>query len=175
MHKQPVYIFLPIDKTGDLVTSSSLSSVLNTDFPVNESVEALAIKDILLNLYTAQSPSVLVDYLAIRYASSETREFVGKLDVLHYSSHMGKGCIHENNPKYVGIYNGSLSMSGVTEAIESSDLCLSIGCLNADTNTAFFSRKISDGRHIIIMPDHVIVSSWVSFPTTGIILTLLLE
>ena len=158
VRKQPVYIFLPINKTEDPVPASALKKTINVSPSIDRDKEKAANDAICAALYSAKNASVLVDYLAKVYARAETRALVQKLDLPHYLSHMGQGCIDESNPRYVGAYNGAISVPGVADAIESSDLIVSIGWLGSDTNTAFFSRKIPVEKNIDIWPEHVTVS-----------------
>lgn len=158
IQKQPVYVFLPIDKTEQPVSSSALNTPINFRLPVDTSNEDSAVSFITEALYAAKNAAVLVDYLALRYARAETQKLVEKLNLPHYSSHMGKGCVNEEHENFVGVYNGRVSVTGAADAIESCDLVLSVGWFQADTNTAYFSRKIAKENHIDVMPDHVIVS-----------------
>lgn len=139
------------------MSSSLLEQSIDVSLPVDKKNEEAAVHAIIEALYSSKNASIFIDYLAIRYAQDETRNLVRKLDLPYYSSQMGKGCVDENSSRFVGIYNGSVSAPGVAEAIESSDLFISIGWLEADTNTAFFSRKITMEKNIDIWSDHVTV------------------
>jgi len=48
---------------------------------------------------------------------------------------MGKGSIDETNEHYGGVYIGQISFPDVKDAVESSDLVLSVGALLSDFNT----------------------------------------
>jgi pyruvate decarboxylase len=62
-------------------------------------------------------------------AIKEATELVDKLNVLVYTSNMGKGIIDETHPNYLGVYNGQISAPGVESAVEASDTVLLLGNL----------------------------------------------
>lgn len=126
---QPVYIFFPIDMTAQQVEESLLNTRINLDPEIDASAEHKVGTEIQNALYAARNPSIFVDYLAHSYAESEAQALVDKLDIPHYSSHMGKGCVDEDHPRFSGVYNASVSAPGVAEAFEACDLVIAIGWL----------------------------------------------
>ena len=158
IQRQPVYIFLPIDYTSRQVSKSLLETPIDTSLPIDKGNEDAAVQDILNALYNAKRPSLFIDYLANRYGVSQTQSLINKLQIPFYSSNMGKGAFNGDDANYVGVYNGTMSLPGIAEAIEACDLVISIGWLLADTNS-FFSRKIRDELRVDIMPDHVKVGT----------------
>jgi pyruvate decarboxylase len=55
---------------------------------------------------------------------------------------MGKTAVNEQNPRFGGVYVGSISHPEVKEKVESAKLILSIGSLKSDFNTGNFTYKI---------------------------------
>ncbi|KAL9048759.1 MAG: hypothetical protein Q9162_007562 [Coniocarpon cinnabarinum] len=155
VHKQPVYIFLPIDKTDSPVPSARLHEHIDTTPAVNEMAETAAVADILDALYKAKKPAVYVDYFANRCTTTETQELLDKLDLPFYGAHMGKGAFNEDNENYVGMYNGAVTAPGIAEQLESSDFVLSIGWFEIDTNSTYFSRRLPEDIRVDIMPENV--------------------
>ncbi|KAE9987344.1 hypothetical protein EG328_003068 [Venturia inaequalis] len=153
----PVYIFLPLDLSQDKVSKSLLDKPIDLSIHVDEKAQNAAITAILDALSAAQSPSLLVDSLAHKHgARQETRALAKKLQIPTYTSGMGKGILDETEPYFVGMYSGSsISDKWIVAAMESSDCTITIGSVNADTNTGFFARKFNE--NIEINPTNVVV------------------
>lgn len=153
----PVYIFLPLDLSQEKVSKSLLDKPIDLSIHVDEKAQDAAITAILDALSTAKSPALLVDSLAHKHgARQETRAMAKKLQIPTYSSGMGKGILDETEPYFVGMYSGSsISDKWIVAAMESSDCTITIGSVNADTNTGFFARKFNE--NIEINPTNVVV------------------
>lgn len=158
VYKQPVYIFLPIDKTENAVSKSRLAKPIDTQLPVDIAQEDAVVQATLDALYRAKKPSVYVDYFANRCGAKETQALIDKLKLPFYGAHMGKGAFDEAHERYVGMYNGAITAPGIAKELESCDLVIAVGWFPIDTNTSFFSRRIPDDIRVDIMPDHVVVS-----------------
>lgn len=98
-----------------------------------------------------------MDSLAHKHgARQETRSLAKTLGIPTYSAGMGKGILDETEPYFVGMYSGSsISDKWIVSAMGSSDCTLTIGSVNADTNTGFFARKFKE--NIEINPTNVVV------------------
>lgn len=129
IHHQPVYIFFPIDMTNQEVPESLLNTKIDLVPPINTRNEDAAVQEIVEALYNAKNPSIFIDYLTHSFGRSETQALVDKLDLPIYASHMGQGCVHEDHPKYAGLYNAAISTPGVPEAFEACDFVLAVGWL----------------------------------------------
>jgi pyruvate decarboxylase len=126
----PVYIFVPIDLVDKQVPSKALETPLNLEPVFDTEVVAEATNAILDLVYASKHPSIFVDCLVHRHnAIKEATELVDKLNVLVYTSNMGKGIIDETHPNYLGVYNGQISAPGVESAVEASDTVLLLGNL----------------------------------------------
>jgi pyruvate decarboxylase len=153
----PVYIFIPLDLSQEKVSRSLLSKPIDLSIHVDEEVQDAAITAILDALSHAQNPSLFVDSLAHKYdARQETRALAKKLQVPTYSAGLGKGILDETEPYFIGMYSGSISEQWIISAVESSDCTLTLGSVNADTNSGFFGRKFKE--NIEINATNVVVS-----------------
>jgi pyruvate decarboxylase len=154
----PVYIFLPLDLSAEKVSADLLKTPIDISPKIDEAAQAKAVKAILSAVSQAKHPAILVDALSKRFgASAEARELVKKLNVPFFSANMGKGVVDETDKLHVGVWNGAVSTPGVAEAANKSDLVITLGYLNADTNSAGFSRKLDEARTIHINPFDVVV------------------
>ncbi|CDH13278.1 related to Pyruvate decarboxylase [Zygosaccharomyces bailii ISA1307] len=68
---------------------------------------------------------------------------------------MGKGSIDEQNPRFGGVYVGTLSSPAVKQAVESADLILSVGALLSDFNTGSFSYSYKTKNIVEFHSDHM--------------------
>jgi pyruvate decarboxylase len=154
----PVYIFLPLDLSAETVSADLLKTPIDTSPAIDEAAQNKAVEAIISAITKAQHPVVLIDALVKRFgASVEARELVKKLNVPFFSANMGKGVVDETEELYVGVWNGAVSTPGVVEAANKSDLVVTLGYLNADTNSAGFSRKLEDSQTIYVNPFEVVV------------------
>lgn len=153
-----MYIFLPLDLSAEKVSADLLKTPIDTSPKINEAAQEKAVKAIVAAISEAKHPALLVDALAKRFgASAEARELVEKLNVPFFSANMGKGVVDETHELHVGVWNGAVSTPGVVEAAEKSDLVITLGYLNADTNSAGFSRKLDEAQTIHVNPFDVVV------------------
>ncbi|KAF1958250.1 pyruvate decarboxylase-like protein [Byssothecium circinans] len=164
----PVYIFLPLDLSAEKVPKSLLDTPIDIAPTIDEAAQDTAVKAITSAISSAEHPIVLVDALVKRFgASSEARELAGKLRVPVFSANMGKGVVDETDENYVGVWNGEICAPGVKEEARKSDLVITLGYLPADTNSAGFSRRLSEEGSVHINPFEVVVQGK-SYPNTPI-------
>lgn len=107
-------------------------------------------------LRAAKAPVLLIDAGAIRHdAVDVVHSLVQRSGLPTFVAPMGRGAVDETLPNFGGIYAGDGSNEGVREAVESSDLILSIGPLKSDFNTTGFSYRTSKLNTIDFHTDHV--------------------
>jgi len=123
----PVYIFLPLDLSAEMVDAKLLDTPINVLPDVDEEAQDAAVKAIVDAVKQAKLPSVLVDAWTHRFgAAEEAQQLVKKLHVPFYSANMGKGVVDETDEMYVGVWNGEVSTPGLKEAAKAADLVVSI-------------------------------------------------
>ncbi|KAK7206115.1 thiamine diphosphate-binding protein [Myxozyma melibiosi] len=153
----PGYIFVPLDIVMAPVPVSKLETPvrLAVTNPDPEADDMLAIK-ILDAIYASKKPVILADILARRHMSRKlVMELVNQTKFPSFSTDLAKGFVDEDSPYFAGQYNGRLSLPGVAEAVEDSDLVLNIGPIISDSNTGGFTRFIDDKHLIILHPAYV--------------------
>lgn len=73
---------------------------------------------------------ILVDACAVRHrVMDEVHELMDKSLLPTFVTPMSKSSIDETNPRFGGVYVGSLTRPDIKEAVESSDLIISVGAL----------------------------------------------
>lgn len=161
----PVYIFLPLDLSAELVDKSLLDKKIDLTPQIDENAQEKAIKAITTAIAEAKQPTILVDALVQRFgAVKEAQQVVEKLNVPFFSSVMGKGIVDETDERFVGVWNGEASTPGVMEAAKAADLVITLGYIPCDTNTAGFSRQLEEGKVIQINQFDVVVKG-TSYPS----------
>lgn len=130
----PVYIFLPLDLSSEMVDAKLLEKPINVLPDVDEKAQEEAVKAILEVVKEAKRPTVLVDAWTQRFgASKEVGELVKKLGVPFFSANMGKGVVDETDEMYVGVWNGAVSAPGVEAVAKAADLVV---CLHYFTHNS---------------------------------------
>lgn len=144
IRSRPVYVTLPTDMIYAKVNGDRLKTPIDLSLPKNEpEKEDYVVGVVLKYLHAAKNPIILVDACAIRHrALEEVRDLVEKSGLPTFVTPMGKGAVNESHKNFGGVYAGSGSNPGVSEAVEASDLILSIGAIKSDFNTAGFTYRI---------------------------------
>jgi pyruvate decarboxylase len=156
----PVYIFLPLDLSAEMVDAGLLETPIDLAPHVDEKARDEAVKAIMAAVAEAKKPTVLVDALVHRFnAVEEAVQLVRKLNVPFFSATMGKGVVDETEQNFVGVWNGEVSTPGVKEAAKQADLVVTLGYIPADTNSAGFSRQLDENNTIHINPHDVVVGT----------------
>ncbi|RYP27160.1 hypothetical protein DL768_011312 [Monosporascus sp. mg162] len=159
LRSRPVYLMLPTDVVGKKVEGARLREDIDLTEPQNEEDREDYVVDVVLRyLHAAQRPVVLVDACAIRHrVLGEVKALLDRTGLPVFVTPMGKSGIDETHPSYGGVYAGDASRPAVREAVEGSDLVLSVGSLQSDFNTAGFSFRLSRLRTVDLHSDHCVV------------------
>ncbi|KAJ4360824.1 uncharacterized protein N0V89_001391 [Didymosphaeria variabile] len=158
MKSGPVYIFLPLDLSAEMVDAELLKTHIDLRQRLDEEKQNEAVEAIAEALKAAKHPTLLVDVLTRRFgAAEETRQLAKKLNVPVFASNMGKGIVNETEEMYGGVWMGAVSSPGVLDEVKKADLVVTLGYLPADTNSGGFSRNLTEARTIRIEPHEVIV------------------
>ena len=144
IRSRPVYVTLPTDMIHAKVDGDRLKTPIDLSLPKNDPEKEDYVVDVVLKyLHAAKNPIILVDACAIRHrALEEVRDLVEKSGLPTFVTPMGKGAVNESHKNFGGVYAGTGSNPGVSEAVEASDLILSIGAIKSDFNTAGFTYRI---------------------------------
>lgn len=147
----PVFIYIPTDVVQVQLDATRLENPLDIAITNDKTAENAVVKGVLDLLKTAKNPIILGDVLAIRHGGRDlVRELVDLTKFQSFSTPLSKGIIDETLPQYGGLYNGTVSLPGVAEAVHASDCVLNIGPLLSDSNTGSFSRAISDSSLVFL-------------------------
>lgn len=160
--QQPAYLAFPVDMVDVQVPKERLAKSLDLSAPKNnERTQGEVIEVIIEKIKAANDPVVIIDVCCARHnVSKEAREFLQLSNFKFATTPMAKGTkdIDEQNDMYAGVYVGSLSHPQVKEAVENSDLVLSLGALLSDFNTGAFSYSFEKMNVIEFHSDYITVN-----------------
>jgi indolepyruvate decarboxylase len=147
-HKRPVYIEIPTDLVNQPclapVSTISLESKL-TD--VNALAEA--VQEAVDLLIRAERPVILAGVEFNRFDLED--KLIKLLEITGYpiaTTLLGKSCISEMHPQFIGNYVGALSRDYVRDRIESADCILCLGAIMSDMNLGVYTARLDDNRLI---------------------------
>lgn len=168
VRSRPVYITLPADLISAKIDGNRLKTPIDLSQPENNpEKEDYVVNVVLKYLQAAKHPVILVDARAIRHgAVQEVHDFVKTSGLPTFVAPMGKGAVDETHKNFGGVYAGSGSNPQVREAVESSDLILSIGAIKSDFNTTGFTYRIGRLNTIDFQITHVRVH-YSEYPDTN--------
>lgn len=126
------------------IDGDRLKTLIDLSLPENNAKKEDYVVNIVFKyLRAAKNPVILVDARAIRHgAVQEVHDLVKASRLPTFVAPIGKGAINETYENFGGVYAGSVSNPEVREAVESSDLILSIGAIKSDFNTTGFTYRI---------------------------------
>lgn len=147
-HRRPVYMAFPADLANQPVTGDAAQIPPPRSNP--DALEAAA-DAILAALDQAGSACVLPGILVVRLGlRSALESFIAASGLPFATMFMAKSVLDEQNPAYVGMYDGALMNEDVRRFVEESGLILNIGSPMTDFNTGAFTANLDPSRMIEI-------------------------
>ncbi len=156
LNSQPGYIFLPTSSVDFPISSNMLYLPLDLGLPQLSHTDEFIARRIIECIKSSTNPVNLVDVLGSRNNGRPIiTEFLEATQFNSFTTHAGISIINQSRPYYCGSYMGRLSIPGVKNFIESSDLVIHIGALDSDLNTGQFSTNIPEENKIALTPDYI--------------------
>lgn len=155
--QRPVYLGLPANLVDLKVPASLLQTPIDLSLKPNDTEAETEVVDLVLELIKdAKNPIILADACCSRHdVKAETKKLIDVTQFPSFVTPMGKGSIDEQNPRFGGVYVGTLSSPEVKEAVESADLILSVGALLSDFNTGSFSYSYKTKNIVEFHSDYI--------------------
>lgn len=154
-HKRPVYIEIP----RDLVNQPCTPIEISLRDPVNlTDRDALteAVEEAVTLLENAEKPVILAGVEFHRFHLQD--KLLKLLDVTGYpiaTTLLGKSCLSEMHPRFIGTYVGALGREYVTRRVETADRVLCLGAIMSDMNLGVFTAKLDPNKLINANSDKV--------------------
>ncbi|KAJ5103641.1 Pyruvate decarboxylase [Penicillium argentinense] len=156
IHQRPVYLEIPDDMPGVLVSSVNLKSPIRIPPAISPAHESKVVASILERLYSAQRPLIYVD------GESRSLGILDQIDTLvqktnwpTWASVFGKGLVNESLPSVYGLYAAAFGDKPAQEYFESADLVLTFGPHYSDTNSYFWTAVPKNAAAISFKDDTV--------------------
>ena len=147
-HRRPVYMAIPTDVADQEV----LGSAPPVDPPRSDqaSLEA-ATGAIVAALQDAGAACILPGWLAKHIgARAELQAFIDASGVPFATMFGDKSVLDEQQPSFIGMYDGRLMDPDVRAYVESCDQVVTVGTLMTDFNTGAFTARLDPARIIAI-------------------------
>jgi len=147
-HRRPVYMAIPADVADQEVLGSAqpLDQPRSNPDNVNAATEA-----ILSALDSAETACILPGMLAKRIGlQSRLQDFVDASGMPFATMFADKSVLDEQQPSFIGMYDGKLMNPDVRAYVESSDQVVTVGTLMTDFNTGAFTARLDPAKTIAI-------------------------
>lgn len=156
-HQRPVYLAIPTNFFDLNIDASLLKTAVNLSLPANDSAtEEEAFEEILNLVAAAKDPIILVDACTLRHnVRKEANKLVDLTKFATFVTPMGRSAVEENNPRFGGVYIGSLTAPEVKTIVEETDLVISLGGMMSDFNTGSFTYGYKTNNVVEFHSDHL--------------------
>jgi indolepyruvate decarboxylase len=147
-HRRPVYMAIPADVANQavLTTAPPLDPAMSDPSALRSATDA-----ILAALKEARTVCILPGLLAARAGlRAELQSFVDASGLPFATMFMDKSVVEEQQPAYIGMYDGRLMDESVRRFVESCDWVLAIGAMMTDFNTGAFTARLDPEKTIDI-------------------------
>jgi indolepyruvate decarboxylase len=147
-HRRPVYMAFPADLANLPVLGDAKPIPLPRSNPEALGAATNAIVAALDNAATAcVLPGILVGRTGLRPQLQAVIESSG---LPFATMFMAKSVLDEQQPTYVGMYNGALLNDDVRAFVENSDVIIDVGAPMTDFNTGAFTARLDPAKTIMI-------------------------
>ncbi|HZA11767.1 thiamine pyrophosphate-binding protein, partial [Mycobacterium sp.] len=158
-HRRPVYMAFP----SDLAAQPVVGRAHALDPPLTDRPSLAAALDAIVKaLDAARTACVLPGMLVARVGAQDLlREFVDAVGLPFATMFADKSVLDEQNPLYIGMYDGRLMDEPVRAFVESCDQVLCIGTMMTDLNSGALTASLEPARTIEIAHHRTRVASQV--------------
>ncbi|MFG2961146.1 alpha-keto acid decarboxylase family protein [Streptomyces sp. NPDC048291] len=154
-HRRPVYMAFPADLANMPVVGEAQPIPQPRSDP--EQVKA-AVQAITGMLDGARTACILPGVLTARSGlAPDLQKFIDATGLSFATMMADKGVLDEDQPAFVGMYDGKLMNEEVRRFVEDSDVVVLVGALMHDFNSGAFTANIDPTRTIDIRHHHVSV------------------
>jgi indolepyruvate decarboxylase len=147
-HRRPVYMAIPVDVADQEV----LGSAQPLDLPRSNPDNVKAATDAIVSaLDSAGTACILPGWLVKRFGlQSQLQAFVDASGMPFATMFGDKSVLDEQQPSFIGMYDGRLMNPDVRAYIESCDQVVTVGTLMTDFNTGAFTARLDPMKTIAI-------------------------
>ena len=147
-HKRPVYIEIPMDLVNQPCPPAT-NMIQQPAKLTDENSLLEAVEEAVNLLEKAERPVILAGVEFNRFDLED--KLLTLLEKTGYpitTTLLGKSCISEIHPQFIGNYVGALSGEYVRDRVETADCILCLGAIMSDMNLGGYTAKLDDNRLI---------------------------
>lgn len=156
-YKRPVYLELPRDMVHVVppVAHGYTGKVRQLD----PQATSEAIAETVQRIRAAERPVIVAGVELHRFGlQNELLTLAESSGIPIATTMLGKSVVSEKHPLFVGLYEGAIGDSEVTEFVEQSDLVLLLGAFLSDINLGIYSAKLDPNRCVYATSETLRVS-----------------
>jgi indolepyruvate decarboxylase len=156
-HRRPVYMAFP----ADLAKQPVLSKAQAMETPISNPDSLTKATDAIITaLGEARNACILPGVLVARAGLRDSLQAFVDASGLPFATMFGdKSVLDEQEPNYIGMYDGKLMEESVRKFVETCDKVLVVGALMTDFNTGAFTARLDPEKTITIGHHHTSVGS----------------
>jgi indolepyruvate decarboxylase len=144
-YKRPVYIEIPRDMVG--VVPELPHQFQHTQLSSDPDVLSEAVGEAERWLNSCQKPAIVAGVEIHRFGLQQELLSLAEGSRLGITTTMlGKSVISETHPLFVGLYEGAMGNSDVTQFVEQSDCLLLLGTFMTDINLGIYTANLDPGK-----------------------------
>jgi indolepyruvate decarboxylase len=156
-HRRPVYMAFP----ADVPDQEFLSRAQPLDPPRSDPAALQAATDAIIAALDGAGPACILPGLLTKRAGlgDQLQSFIDASGLPFATMFGDKTVVDEQQPAYIGMYDGRLMDEDVRAFVESCDQVVTVGTLMTDLNTGAFTARLDPAKTIDIGHHHTRVGS----------------
>ena len=156
-HRRPVYMAFP----ADVPDQQLLSSAQPLDPPRSDPAALQAATDAIITALDGAGTACILPGLLAKRAGlqAQVQSFIDASGLPFATMFGDKTVVDEQQPTYIGMYDGRLMDEDVRAFVESCDQVVTVGTLMTDLNTGAFTARLDPAKTIDIGHHHTRVGS----------------
>ncbi|MBL7489651.1 alpha-keto acid decarboxylase family protein [Frankia sp. AgB1.9] len=156
-HRRPVYLAFPADLAELPVASEAPELPAPASDPAQLDAAVAAVSELLRH---ASSACLLPGALAVRAGLGRHLQRLVDASGLPFATMVAdKGVLDEDQPGFVGMYDGKLMNGDVRRLVEDGDVVILVGALMHDFNSGAFTANLDPAKTVDIRHHHVQVGA----------------
>ena len=155
--KRPVYLELPRDIVG--VVPDQIRPYSHAEPRSDPDALAEAVKEAMARIGAAKKPVIIAGIELHRFGLQADALALAEVSGIPIAATMlAKSVVSEVHPLYIGLYEGAMGRSDVTEFVEESDCVILLGTILTDIDLGIFTAKLDAANSIFASCDTLRIS-----------------
>ena len=155
--KRPVYLELPRDIVG--VVPDQIRPYSHAEPRSDPDALAEAVKEAMARIGAAKKPVIITGIELHRFGLQADALALAEVSGIPIAATMlAKSVVSEVHPLYIGLYEGAMGRSDVTEFVEESDCVILLGTILTDIDLGIFTAKLDAANSIFASCDTLRIS-----------------